>query len=111
GSRHAWHRRSALHAVALNRDTSSVSVEPHRGHRTRDGGGTNVSGTGPEPWRRTRPGGAIPASASLRRPSAVIQSLDHAGRSTVRTSTRGYPARWRAWTGSSRMVSSAGHPV
>ncbi len=56
------------------------------------------------------PGGAMPCSASLRRPASVIQSVVHGGSRTVRISTRAYPAsRSRAAT-SARISAMAGHP-
>src|SRR5437764_1466256 len=90
GSRQLSHRNSALHAVAPNAAVRVVSAEPQRGqgtgsHSASSGGDetlippeppcvVRVSGTGPgragAAW-----GGAIPAADSLRRPSAVIQSL------------------------------------
>src|SRR5690606_1687048 len=92
GSRQAVQRRSAVHEVGPNRETSSVAGEPQRGQRTTEvGGGASASGTGPARRGPTRSGGAMPCSASLRRPCGVIQSVLHGGESTVRTSTLRYP--------------------
>src|SRR5690606_19603867 len=111
GSAHSRQRYSALHAVPLKRESCSAAVLPHRGHRTVADGGLSTSGTGPAAGRGAGPGGAIPASASLRLPSELIQSLLHGGCRTTRTSTSGYPAVVSARTRSSRMVSMAGQPV
>ena len=46
----------------------------------------------PAPAAGAAPGGEMPCSASLRRPSSLIQSLDQAGVSSTRTRTSAYPA-------------------
>jgi hypothetical protein len=103
-------RRNAVHDVGPNRENSSVAGEPHRGHRTTAAGAVSVSGTGPACRGPTRSGGATPCSASFRRPFSEIQSVLHGGDSTVRTSTRPYPASVRRARRSSRITSSAGQP-
>ena len=111
GSAQERQRRRAVQAVGPNRDTSSVSAAPHCGHATVCDGGVSVSGMGaPAAFGPIRSGGATPASASLRRPSSEIQSVDHGGLKVVRTSTASYPASCRAARRSSRIASSAGQP-
>ncbi len=53
----------------------------------------------------------MPASASFLRPRSLIQSVVHAGDSTVRTRTSAYPAARRAVERSARMAAIAGHPL
>jgi hypothetical protein len=65
-----------LHAVEPNRESSSVSGEPHCGHRTVSDNRTG-DGSGRPP-----DGGAMPATASFARPSAEIQSVVHGGDSS-----------------------------
>jgi hypothetical protein len=87
-----------------------VSGEPHSGQSARRGEGPSCSGIGPAGRTGAVPGGAMPASASFRRPSGVIQSVLHGGDSTVRTSTCPYPASCSACTRSARMTPIAGQP-
>src|SRR6202012_4250412 len=98
GSRQLSHRNSALHAVAPNAAVCVVSAEPQRGQAT---GSRRGRGGGTRPERAGAGGGAMPAADSLRRPSAVIQSLLQAGASAVRTSTSAKPdaasLRRRSW--------------
>ena len=77
---------------------------------TDDEGAPSVSGIGPAARAAARPGGAMPASASLRRPASLIQSVLQAGENTVRTSTRAYPAPVSAAPMSWRISSMAGQP-
>lgn len=65
-----------------------MSWKPQRGQGTERRVGDSTSGTGPVVRAGAAPGGAMPCSASLRRPSGVIQSLVHGGSRTVRISTR-----------------------
>src|SRR5690242_19869409 len=87
----------ALHAVEENRESSSVRLDPQWTQRT----AICIS---------TGPGGAIPASASLARPSGVIMSVDQAGLSTVSTKASGNPASSSARVTSDRIASMAGQP-
>ena len=82
---------SALQGVEPKWLISRVSGEPQCGQRTE-----NASITGPSVACAAGPGGAIPYSRSLRRPLSLIQSVVHAGASTVRTRTWSAPARRRA---------------
>ncbi len=59
----------------------------------------------------TAPGGAIPYSRSLRRPSALIQSVLHGGASTIRTSASAKPPSASARRTSSAITRVAGQPV
>jgi hypothetical protein len=77
--------RSAVHAVGPNRLTSRVCSDPQRGQRTVSGRRPNRTNTGPGRPGPAGPGGAMPCSASARRPDSVIQSVLQAGASTVRT--------------------------
>jgi hypothetical protein len=94
GSRQARHRQSALQAVAPNALIVSAMALPHRGHTT-------------TPSRR---GGAIPAAASLRYASGVIQSVVQVGANTVRTTAFPNPARANANATSNVITPIAGHP-
>ncbi|CAM5577613.1 hypothetical protein SALBM135S_01816 [Streptomyces alboniger] len=97
-------RRSALQAVEEKRLSSSVSVEPQCGQRIE-----RLSGTGPSVGCER--GGAMPNSASLRRPSALMSSVVQAGESTVRTETSAMPCSCSTCSMSAVMASIAGQPV
>src|SRR5689334_6724359 len=86
GSPQARHLYSALHAVDPYADSRSVLLLSQRGHgsasvlrRKRIGAPCSAA---------TGPGGAMPYSRSLRRPSALIQSVVQAGARCSRTSMR-----------------------
>jgi len=69
-----------LQAVALNWAVSLVSGEPHCGQRGRRGAARGSAG--PARFAAARAdGGAMPTAASLRWPSAVIQSVLQGGAS------------------------------
>jgi hypothetical protein len=98
-----------LQAVALNWAVSRVSGEPQRGQR----GGTgrpSINGTGPLRCR-AGDGGAMPAAASFRRPSVVIQSELQAGTSWVATVTCSNLARLRRARTSAPISRIAGQPL
>lgn len=87
-----------------------MSVEPHCGQPTACRGAPSTSGTGPGLRRGAAPGGEMPCSRSLRRPRAVIRSVDHGGSRTVRISTFSKPARRSRAATSARISAIAGHP-
>ena len=93
------------------RESSSVSGEPHSGQSTRCAGrGQRQRDRPRRAADRCAPGGAMPASASLRRPSSVIQSVVHGGGSDGAHVDVGEPGAsagrapgrraWRPWPGS-----------
>ena len=83
------------------------------------GTGCGTGGRGPRGIHRpvapppgaAAPGGAMPYSRSLRRPSALIQSVLQGGASTVRTSASGKPPCASARRTSSAITRVAGQPV
>jgi len=96
--------------VALKAAVRSVSADPHSGQATPARDVLSVSGTGPAVRSGAACGGAMPAAASLRWPAAVIQSVDQAGLSTVRTSTSVKPAAASRDETSLRISCMAGQP-
>src|SRR5271166_2206317 len=98
GSKHEQQRCNALQGVEPNWLMRSVFKDWQRGQAA--GLSARVAG-----------GGAMPYSASLRCPSGVIHALDHAGESTVVTSTGPRSASRSARSTECRMASTAGQPV
>ena len=88
-----------------------MSADPQRGQCTACRVGKRSRGTGPGARRGAGPGGAIPPSASLRRPRGVIQSVVHGGSSTVRIRTRGKPAVDSRAAMEARISAMAGQPL
>src|SRR5271170_7995714 len=103
GSRQARQRCSALHGVEPNSLMHSVSVDVQRGQAT---------GVGPRRISRMEEadlcGGTMPYSNNLRRPSTLIQSLVHAGCSTLLTSKAPIAASRSADSTERRITSVAG---
>src|ERR1035441_9858336 len=105
GSRQARQRCRALQGVEPNSLTHSVSVEWQRGQPTRRSR-RNMSRMEEE-----CSGGTMPYINSLRRPSAVIQSLLQAGDSTEVTVNPPTSAALKAAATDCRITSVAGHPT
>src|SRR5581483_7628707 len=114
GSRQSAQRYCALQAVEPHGATSSVRVDPQRGHgtrlRLRNGARPRTSIVTGAPMVAD-PGGAMPYSLNRRCACADNQDDDHGGESIVSMRALRTPISASAWRTVSMITSVAGHPL